>query len=80
MPRHTGGGLTAQENTHAKGGREGKDMSTEQAGVGVSAGSKRLFTPGPLNTTSAVKAAMLLDCGSRDGKFLICVYAHEYLY
>jgi hypothetical protein len=30
-------------------------------------GDKRLFTPGPLNTTATVKAAMLHDFGSRDG-------------
>ncbi|HWA95887.1 MAG TPA: 2-aminoethylphosphonate--pyruvate transaminase [Terracidiphilus sp.] len=32
--------------------------------------SKRLFTPGPLNTTETVKAAMLCDMGSRDPEFL----------
>ncbi len=31
---------------------------------------KRLFTPGPLNTTSSVKAAVLRDVGSRDAEFL----------
>jgi 2-aminoethylphosphonate-pyruvate transaminase len=32
--------------------------------------SKLLFTPGPLNTTETVKAAMLRDMGSRDPEFL----------
>ena len=32
--------------------------------------SKLLFTPGPLNTTETVKAAMLRDMGSRDSEFL----------
>jgi 2-aminoethylphosphonate-pyruvate transaminase len=32
--------------------------------------SKLLFTPGPLNTTDTVKAAMLRDMGSRDPEFL----------
>ncbi|HRI50941.1 MAG TPA: 2-aminoethylphosphonate--pyruvate transaminase [Pseudomonadota bacterium] len=31
---------------------------------------KLLFTPGPLTTSAAVKAAMLHDLGSRDGDFL----------
>lgn len=32
--------------------------------------SKRLFTPGPLNTSEGVKQAMLRDLGSRDREFL----------
>lgn len=32
--------------------------------------SPRLFTPGPLSTTATVKAAMLVDLGSRDPAFL----------
>ena len=31
---------------------------------------KLLFTPGPLNTSEAVKRAMLRDLGSRDTEFL----------
>jgi 2-aminoethylphosphonate-pyruvate transaminase len=31
---------------------------------------KPLFTPGPLTTSSTVKAAMLRDLGSRDGEFI----------
>lgn len=31
---------------------------------------KKLFTPGPLNTTSSVKEAMLRDLGSRDTEFI----------
>lgn len=30
----------------------------------------KLFTPGPLNTSPTVKAAMLKDLGSRDSQFL----------
>jgi len=33
-------------------------------------GDKKLFTPGPLNTSMAVKEAMLKDFGSRDEQFL----------
>jgi 2-aminoethylphosphonate-pyruvate transaminase len=36
---------------------------------------KLLFTPGPLNTAEATKAAMLRDVGSRDGEFLDIVRA-----
>jgi 2-aminoethylphosphonate-pyruvate transaminase len=32
--------------------------------------SKLLFTPGPLNTAEATRAAMMRDVGSRDGEFL----------
>jgi 2-aminoethylphosphonate-pyruvate transaminase len=35
--------------------------------------SKRLFTPGPLNTSRAVKEAMLVDVGSRDDEFIAIV-------
>lgn len=41
----------------------------------------KLFTPGPLNTTDAVKRSMLVDVGSRDSKMINviqsvrCVYA-----
>ncbi len=34
---------------------------------------KLLFTPGPLSTSSTVKAAMLEDMGSRDTAFINCV-------
>ena len=33
-------------------------------------GEKRLFTPGPINTSSAVKQAMLKDLGSREDAFI----------
>jgi 2-aminoethylphosphonate-pyruvate transaminase len=36
-------------------------------------GSKRLFTPGPLNTSRTVKQAMLVDMGSRDDDFIAVV-------
>lgn len=32
--------------------------------------AKRLFTPGPLNTSASVKEAMLVDMGSRDEDFI----------
>ena len=35
--------------------------------------SKLLFTPGPLTTSRAVKAAMLVDVGSRDDEFIAVV-------
>lgn len=35
--------------------------------------SKRLFTPGPLTTSSTVKEAMLVDMGSRDEEFIAIV-------
>jgi 2-aminoethylphosphonate-pyruvate transaminase len=35
--------------------------------------AKLLFTPGPLTTSTSVKAAMLRDAGSRDGDFLAVV-------
>lgn len=35
----------------------------------------RLYTPGPLTTAVAVKAAMQRDVGSRDGEFTACVRA-----
>jgi 2-aminoethylphosphonate-pyruvate transaminase len=35
---------------------------------------KRLFTPGPLNTSLSVKAAMQHDLGSRDGAFVQAVH------
>lgn len=35
--------------------------------------SKRLFTPGPLTTSRAVKEAMLVDMGSRDDEFIAIV-------
>ena len=35
--------------------------------------TKLLFTPGPLTTSSSVKAAMLRDAGSRDADFLAVV-------
>jgi aspartate aminotransferase-like enzyme len=31
---------------------------------------KKLFTPGPLGTSSTVKSAMLRDLGSRDVEFI----------
>src|SRR5688500_16109734 len=34
---------------------------------------KLLFTPGPLNTSAAVKEAMLRDVGSRDKEFVALV-------
>ena len=41
---------------------------------------KRLFTPGPLNTSAAVKEAMLVDVGSRDTLFVEAVkYVREEL-
>jgi 2-aminoethylphosphonate-pyruvate transaminase len=43
------------------------------AAGGSETGKKRdkpLFTPGPLTTSSTVKAAMLRDLGSRDGEFI----------
>ncbi len=45
------------------------------------AADKRLFTPGPINTSRAVKEAMLRDMGSRDGEFLATVreIRHELL-
>jgi len=35
--------------------------------------TKLLFTPGPLNTSATVKAAMMRDLGSRDGEFVMTV-------
>jgi 2-aminoethylphosphonate-pyruvate transaminase len=35
--------------------------------------AKRLFTPGPLTTSSTVKEAMLVDMGSRDDEFIAIV-------
>lgn len=35
--------------------------------------TKLLFTPGPLNTSSTVKKAMMYDYGSRDSKFIATV-------
>ena len=41
----------------------------------MQASEKRLFTPGPLNTSRSVKEAMLQDLGSRDQKFIQLVDA-----
>jgi 2-aminoethylphosphonate-pyruvate transaminase len=34
---------------------------------------KKLFTPGPLNTSHTVKQAMMQDVGSRDEEFISAV-------
>lgn len=41
----------------------------------MAAKSKRLFTPGPLNTSDDVKRAMLVDVGSRDTAFIDVVHS-----
>src|SRR5688572_13634410 len=41
----------------------------------ISMTPKRLFTPGPLNTSRTVKEAMLRDLGSRDAEFIALVRA-----
>lgn len=43
-------------------------VNYQSTGVG-----KKLFTPGPLSTTTTVREAMLKDLGSRDIQFIQCV-------